>query len=75
MTALHDLAEALLFTTIGVIGILLLAKRTGKIINVRPYLDPTGNVIKNSHSLSNLENIRSFNCENGSMESYIKDAA
>jgi len=26
-------------------------------------------------SLSDLENIRSFNCENGSMESYLKDEA
>lgn len=35
----RNLAEALLFTTIGVIGILLLAKRTQKITKVRPYLD------------------------------------
>jgi len=35
----RNLAEALLFTTIGVIGILLLVKRTGKFTEVRPYLD------------------------------------
>lgn len=35
----RNLAEALLFTTIGVIGILLLAKRTKKITEIRPYLD------------------------------------
>lgn len=35
----RNLAEALLFTMIGVIGILLLAKRTKKITDIRPYLD------------------------------------
>lgn len=38
----RNLAEALLFTTIGVIGILLLVKRTGKFTEVRPYLDDMG---------------------------------
>lgn len=35
----RNFAEALLFTTIGVIGILLLARRTKKITEIRPYLD------------------------------------
>lgn len=35
----RNLAEALLFTTVGIIGVLRLAKKTRKIEVVRPHLD------------------------------------
>lgn len=35
----RNLAEALLFTTIGIIGLLILAKRSRKLEKIKPFLD------------------------------------